>query len=117
LYLDQWTKKEEAIANLQEVISLEGQLPDKMYYALALLEYGRIVAKENPQLALKQFELGIKLNDFVWDSSVRTRIRTCMRQLGSDEPVLVEPSKEVSEKDLDEDLEALMKAEENEVEK
>ena len=126
-------RKEEAITNLQEVISLDNQLSDKMYYALALLEYGRIVAKDDPKLALKQFETGIKLNDFIWDSSVRvsvllicsktnvffqTRIRTCMRQLGSDEPVLVESKdKDVSEKDLDEDLEALMKAEENEVEK
>lgn len=56
---------------IQEVLSMQSQLTDKLYYAIALVELGRVVAKESPDIAVKHFQTVLKETGFVWENTIK----------------------------------------------
>lgn len=50
---------------------MENQLNDKMYFALAHLEIGRVVMKTDPDDAVKHFETAMKVNNISWENSIK----------------------------------------------
>jgi len=110
-------RKEEAMGCALEVIMLEKQLGDKLYYVIALLQMGRLVSDDSRDAASKHFETAMKVNNFVWENTLKARIRSVTKQIG----VQVQEEQVSTEKDAEkllsdnEDLSELLKAEEEQL--
>jgi len=107
-------KKEDCMACLLEVIMLKEQLVDKLYYALALLQLGRVISRDAPDEAKIHFETVMKVNNIAWENQIKMRVRGYLKKLGVDEKdVVVEEDDKETEKYIEsQDLQALIKAEE-----
>lgn len=54
-----------------EVVMLEKQLADKLYYVIALIQIGRLVALETKDAGLKHLETAMKVNGVVWENTLK----------------------------------------------
>jgi hypothetical protein len=56
------------------VLALQPHLVnDKMYYAIALVQVGKTIFRENKDEAVKNFEAALKINTFGWDNQVKVK--------------------------------------------
>jgi len=107
-------KKQECVDCLTEVINAQNLLRDKLYYCLALIEMGKVYAKESPQQAAKYFDDAMKLSGFAWEMSVKQRARVHMKAIGVEEEDVVIDEKEEQKLLESEEIKQLIKAEEQE---
>eukprot|EP01114_Cavostelium_apophysatum_P018186 TRINITY_DN5571_c0_g1_i2.p1 TRINITY_DN5571_c0_g1~~TRINITY_DN5571_c0_g1_i2.p1 ORF type:complete len:512 (-),score=166.74 TRINITY_DN5571_c0_g1_i2:78-1613(-) len=98
------SRTDEAKAATQEVLDAYnfGFMKDKMYYALSLMEAGKIHSTSQKDEATKYFASAMKLSGFAWEVTIQRRVRECMQQLGV-ESIPVAEDKEEEEKLLNSD--------------
>lgn len=86
---------------IQEIISRQQILQDKLWLALAYTVLGKTYLREDPQEASKNLQLVLNMRGLLWEGSIKGHARAVMRKTGKVQVI------EEEDEDDDEELEQL----------